>query len=144
MCSSDLAASCLLEVEPFVGGRKRVHIGGRNREVVDEGIASLLIVAVGMASSDPALIAPPQVHATPIECVSIGVFRHGFEHLDAHTATGQHHVCVRAFSEHCGHSGVEPVCCRCCQGLSVVMNEHAAVVGHDGGAFLVERARQTR
>ena len=62
-----------IQVEPVVAGGHGVDVPGGEVERVQQRLAGLLLVAVGVSARHEALVAPPEVHPRPVDVVAPGV-----------------------------------------------------------------------
>ena len=83
-----------VEFDALVGGREWVNILRWNRDVVEEGRARLLLVAVVVASGYPPLVTPPHVNAAPVDLVASRVRGDGREHLNTDASSREDNVRV--------------------------------------------------
>ena len=50
-----------------VGGRHGVHVAGRDVDVIQQGLAGLLVVAFVVVFGDVSIVAPEQMHLGPVD-----------------------------------------------------------------------------
>ena len=74
--------------ERAVTGRHRLDVGGGDGDVVDQGLAGLLVVAFVVVGGHEALITPEQVHLRPVHPVVVGA--DVLEQSDPGAAAGQY------------------------------------------------------
>ena len=61
------------------------------RQRVEQGLAGLGVVALGVAGGDEALVAPEHLDRAPVHGVAPGGGRHLAQHRDPDPAAGEHH-----------------------------------------------------
>jgi len=110
--------------------RERVHVLGREGELVEEGVARLGLVAVGVTAGEVPLVSPPDLDARPVDPVARGVRRDRAEHGDPHRAAGESDVDGLAFIEEVDDLRQEPRGDARRQARGVRVHEHPPGVGH--------------
>ena len=82
-----------------VAGRHRVHVAGRDVDVVEQRLTRLFVVALVVVLGNVTLVAPEEVHLGPVDLVS----RRGEvpQQPDTVAAAGQHDQCPAP-----GHHGI--------------------------------------
>src|SRR5690606_10074821 len=79
----------LVEAQPLVGRGELVDARRIESDMVEERLARLPGIAVRIVTGHPALVAPPDVDARPVDGVPVGVLADGRERVDAETAARQ-------------------------------------------------------
>ncbi len=101
--------------------------------MVEQRLARLRLVALAVAGREEALVAPPHVHARPVDGVARGVARERGQARDPDGPTRQHDVHGPADRLHVEQAGHEPRRHR--------LGEHAGVGVHDDEARRGARPR---
>ena len=108
--------------ELSVGRGHGVHVAGRDVDVIQQGLASLLVVAFVVILGDVSVVAPEQVHLRPVD--PPGLRSEETQQLVAVAAAGQHDLRLAARSNRSVDDTDQPFARRGHQSVAVVERFH--------------------
>src|SRR5690554_376298 len=89
---SCIALGGCVEVKALVGRRERMDVALGEVQGVQQGLARLLLIAVGVAIRHPALVTPPEMHPRPVDVCTVRGGGDGREDADSDAPTGENDV----------------------------------------------------
>lgn len=99
----------LIKCESAIGSGDLVHVLGRNSDVIQQCLARLQRVSVGIIVGDVTLVPPPEVHERPVDLADLRMCGNSAENSGARRPPGEGDVGDSAVLRACTYAHQESI-----------------------------------